>query len=422
MGSSWVTLVDLSTLTQMVGFVLRISVMLIQFFLVFVRPFTARKGSNYYDWSISFASSLLSFQLILLSGILAENFGGPLNTTLEVLLTLSKKTFLDSFQSSFINSIDDEFEGAGYWKLIEAKYIANPLYENHIACFFLAIGLILCVCTGSAVNSASNTFSKNFRIGSSLAFMMPLLVSSVNCIYAVFYGGIYQLGSIIGLAASVGLIIYYLFFGFEIMGSHPKSGYYKSCYKFMNFDWPSWRAKEHIKNYEFLIYWLLTLVMIATAQVPRVTLPFAAFAFAVNLFCTGITPTHPFQIRIHKTIHRIKILKMLDSFFKVLFFGLLSCYVYWRKTTGTAGVKMFTVVSMILLYAIMLVNWVIFLIRVLSLCGEGHEGNKEVTAPSDEDKNGAYQELNPQNQTTQPQANKQHTNQNKQKGTMYPEN
>lgn len=86
LGSAWVTLFDFSGICTVLGFVLRAIVILIQFFITVVRPFTAKKGSNFYYWTISFASTLFSFQLVLLFGLLAENFGGPLNSSLEELL------------------------------------------------------------------------------------------------------------------------------------------------------------------------------------------------------------------------------------------------------------------------------------------------------------------------------------------------
>jgi hypothetical protein len=97
MGASWVTLFDFSGIATFLGFVLRGLVILIQFFLVFIRPCIAKKGSNFYDWSISFVSSMFSFQLILLFGLLAENFGGPLNSSLEELLEMSRLRFFDRF-------------------------------------------------------------------------------------------------------------------------------------------------------------------------------------------------------------------------------------------------------------------------------------------------------------------------------------
>jgi len=66
--------------------------------------------------------------------------------------------------------------------------------------------------------------------------MIPLMINSVNCIYAVFAGGIYTTGGMFGVCASILIILYYVSFGFEVMSNQKKSGYYCSSYKFMNFD------------------------------------------------------------------------------------------------------------------------------------------------------------------------------------------
>lgn len=371
-GSAWVTLFDFSGISTFLGFVLRAVIILIQFFLVIVRPIMAKKGSNFYDWSISFVSTMFSLQLILLFGLLAENFGGPMNSSLEELLLMSRKRFFDRFQSTIIAKLDDEFEGAGYWKLIEAKYIANPLYDNYVGIFFLVFGIFACVCC-TVKGSGGNSVAKKIRIGASLAFMMPLMVNSVNCLYAVFQGGIYTMGALFGMGASLMILAYYMFFGFEIMGNHKKSNYYKSSYNHINFDWPLWWAKAHIKNYEFFIHWALITVMVLTANMPKIPLPFATFLFAVNFLCIGITPTRRFKMSQHKLIHKIKILKLIDAFLKTMFFGIMSFYVFWRRTIGSMGVKLFTVVGMILLYIIVGINWGIFICRLVGLCGRGEE-------------------------------------------------
>ena len=352
-------------------------IILIQFFLVIVRPIIAKKGSNFYDWSMSFVSSMFSFQLILLFGLLAENFGGPLNSSLEELLLNSRKRFFDRFQSSIIAKLDDDFEGAGFWKLIEAKYIANPIYDNYVAIFLLVASMMMCLCC-TVKGSGTNSVAKKMRIGASLSFMMPLMVNSVNCIYAIFKGGIYTMGAIFGLAASLLILAYYMFFGFEIMGRHKKSNYYKSSYKHINFDWPMWYAKAHIPNYEFFIYWALITVMVVTANIPKIPLPLAVFLFGANFFCIGITPTRNFKKTQHNLIHKIKILKLIDSFLKALFFLILSMFVFWRSSIGSMGTKMYTFLSLILLYIICLVNWGIFMVRCVGLCGAGEEARMAV--------------------------------------------
>jgi hypothetical protein len=238
---------------------------------------------------------------------------------------------------------------------------------------------MMCLCC-TIKGSGANSVAKKMRVGSSLAFMMPLMVNSVNCIYAVFSGGIYTVGAIFGLGASLMILCYYMFFGFEIMGSHKKSNYYKSSYKHINFDWPMWYAKAHIKNYEFFVYWALITVMVLTSNMPKIPLPFATFLFGVSFICIAITPTKKFVKSKHELISKIRTLKLVDAFLKTFFFAFLSFYVFFRPTIGTMGVKFITVVCMILIYIIIAINWAIFIARLVGLCGRGQEATWGVSA------------------------------------------
>lgn len=208
--------------------------------------------------------------------------------------------------------------------------------------------------------------------------MMPLMISSVNCIYAVFSGGIYTTGGMFGVCASIFILIYYIAFGFEIMSNSKKSGYYCSSYKFMNFDQPHWWVKEHIKSYEFFVYWVLVIVMVITCNAPKYPLAIAALLFAVNLICTVITPTKPYKREKHQTIRGLKILKSVESFFKIVWFVIVTVFVMRRDSIGSMGIKLFTVLSMVILYVIIAFNWGIFLMRVVGLCGRGHESSMTI--------------------------------------------
>ena len=55
--------------------VMRFLIIIIQIFLVVVRPFIATDESMFYFWSAGFASSLFSMQTLITIGTLNENFG-----------------------------------------------------------------------------------------------------------------------------------------------------------------------------------------------------------------------------------------------------------------------------------------------------------------------------------------------------------
>ena len=84
-----------------IGFVVELVVVLIQFYLTIIAPLVTVNHTLLQDWNISYASTLFSLQMILLSNLFAENFGGPLNHIFEGLMITSRWGFLEQYQFNF---------------------------------------------------------------------------------------------------------------------------------------------------------------------------------------------------------------------------------------------------------------------------------------------------------------------------------
>lgn len=389
--ANWVQIFDISGLFTIIGYISRGFIIVAQFFLVGVRPCTAKKDTKYYHWSISFASSMLHFQFFLLFGLIAENFGGPLNTVMEKMLITSKSRFFGYMESEYAKYFDDDFEDAGYWKLVEAKYVASPIYENYVGLGLLMFSILACHCLSGAQGSSSNSLMKKFRIGCSLAFMIPLLVSSCNCIYAVFTSGIYTLGAVFSLIASFGLLVYYLIFGFEIMAEHKKSMYYKSSYDHINFDFLPGFAKKNFRHFEFFCMWLLTIAIVFGANLPIVPISLAAFFYMIMVIMDLVTPRHERIRDKFLELKRVHSLKVALYTLRMLFFTMLFIFIFFRTTTSSMGIKAMTLIAYIALIADFVLNWAIFVFRVAGMWKDGVSKRVE---GYDGDPDGPYVELN----------------------------
>lgn len=392
---NWVQFFDISGIFTFVGYIMRGFIIVIQFFLTFVRPCTAKKDTKYYHWGISFTSTMFHLQLFLLYGLVAENFGGPLNTAMEKLLVTSRTRFFGYFNSETARWLDDEFEDVGYWKLVEAKYVASPIYENYVGLFLLIFSIVLCHWLSGAKGSGSNSMAKKFRVGCSLAFMIPLSVSAVNCVYAVFTGAILSIGSFFSIAASIFIFIYYLMFGFEIMGSHQKTKYYKSSYTHINFDFLPGFTEKPIRNYEFFCMWILTIFFVFGINFQIVPIATAAILYVCMMIMDFATPRKERIREKFLYLKRIHALKVALFALRAVFFGILFLFILFRRKVSSLGIKTITLLAYIGLIIDALFNWAMFMFRIAGLWNDGFKKRVE---GYEGDQDGPYVELNESNQ------------------------
>jgi len=228
--STWHLQSRSKTIIGVIGLTVRMIIVGIQFFLIAIRPCLSKRNTMLWDSMASFGSTLLFLQMYLLTSLYSQNFGGALNFYLDELLLKSNKIFLDSLTdkiSSFVSATSQEFVGAGYWKLAQNGYIASPLLEDWVGTTLLAITcLYMAVLPSPKVDYEESTVSrslyemmKEVQTGVTISFMIPLNLSSVNCIYACLSSGIWSLWGILSFIASVLILAYYVWFGLFIRKS-----------------------------------------------------------------------------------------------------------------------------------------------------------------------------------------------------------
>ena len=394
--ANWVTPVDISGIFAIVGFILRVIVVIIQTTLSVIRPCIVRKGTHLYNWSIAFTSSLLSIQFILISGVLAENYGGPLNNAFHRLLVQTRNRLFDYFTSKTMANIDSTFEKVGLWKLSRAGYIASPIFDNYIGLSLLILSIIACV-IGTPVGSDSNSVAKKMRVGTSVSFMMPLVLNSVNCIIAVFWGGAYEIGGLFSACVSLGILVYYFMFLIEIVGSHQKSAYFKSSYDHINFDVPSYFVEETVKNYEFVCMWVITMLSVFLSNFSSYGVLGVAIVYLIMTICTANVKIKKRQRKKYLELARIKFIKTVNFMLRTVIFGALFIFSLTRNSVSSLGIKGFTMIVFIGLILDAGMNSFIFGLRFLGMNRFGDQ-----TIPNYVPNTEAYQtagdrELNEQN-------------------------
>ena len=360
--ANWVTPVDIAGIFSIVGFILRVIVVIIQTMLSVVRPCITRKGTHLYNWSISFTSSLLSIQFILISGVLAENYGGPLNSAFQKMLVQSRTRFFEYFNIHLMAQIDGAFEKVGFWKLSKAGYIASPIFDNYIGLFLLTLAIFACA-VGTPVGSDSNSVAKKMRIGTSVSFMMPLVLNSVNCLFAVFWGGSYDISGLLSAGVSIAVLVYYFMFLIEMVGSYQKSSYFKSSYDHMNFDLPSFYVTNVVKNYEFVCMWVLTMISVFLSDYCSYGVLGVCLVYIVMAICNGMVEIKKMQRKKYLWLARIRYMKTANFVLRAAIFGSLFAFSMVRRSISTLGIKAFTLIAFIGLIIDAVMNAVIFYLR-----------------------------------------------------------
>jgi hypothetical protein len=176
----------------------------------------------------SFASSLFFLQLLLLTSLYTQNFGGALNHFLDEFLVASNQTFLDAFAdhvAGYVSATREELYGAGYWKLSRNGYIASPILENWIgSCLILITFIYMKLIPKPEKNYEKATTSrslyemlKEVQTGVTLSFMVPINLSCINCLYAIVSSGIWTLWGVLSFLASILLLCYYAWFAVVIL-------------------------------------------------------------------------------------------------------------------------------------------------------------------------------------------------------------
>jgi hypothetical protein len=255
---------------------IRILIILIQVFLIALRPCLAKRNTFLWDSMASFASSMFLLQMLLMTSLFIQNFGGALNHVLDEFLLKSNESFMDKLSnqvSSYVDATSEEFKGAGYWKLSQNGFIPSPLLED-----WFGVMLILLTSLYMAIipkpkadyDKASTSRSlyemlKEVQTGVILSFMIPINVSCVNCIFACIFQGIWTFWAVLSFIAAILLLGFYAFFAKNIRyklkrdKSNKEDEISDIYYHHLNFDFQRVYARVAVYYCEYYIYWIFTI-------------------------------------------------------------------------------------------------------------------------------------------------------------------
>lgn len=150
-------------------------------------------------WTAWFASTLLSIQALLILGYLTGNYGGFIDKIMQI----GVKHFNTYFwilqpvlNSSFMDRFNQITRGFRLPKFDDSGFLDSPIqqYPLELLIFLISIFIHMMGQLISEKGSKSHGTMKNFRLGTTLAFMYQLLLSSFVCIYKV--GGILAFGDL----------------------------------------------------------------------------------------------------------------------------------------------------------------------------------------------------------------------------------
>lgn len=184
----------------------KIIIILLKFFMMCIRPMNLKYRKS--RWAMWFGSTLTSYQIALIMGMVPGNFGGFIELIHSAAFTAFRQYFWLNPAHLWSSSYFKESRTIPLGKFEVNNYYASPLMENLIALIFFSLGTLIGL-TGCSQKDKDNTNS-HMRIGASISFMIPLTLSSVACIAKCFYIEKWDGFTYFSLLVSVILVLYFL--------------------------------------------------------------------------------------------------------------------------------------------------------------------------------------------------------------------
>lgn len=378
--SSWLIPDYAKMLFSLIAIALKSLVTLIQFFLVFVRPCITHPNSLLHDWTISFASTLMWIQSYLFIGLLSQNFGGALNHPINEMMRTSRSIFSERFDKEYLESIFDaekKYKGAGYWDLAINGYVPSPILENWLGSILLLASMIAVLIlrrkykknrSRTRKKSRLYVIAREIQIGVLLSFMIPLNVSSINCIFATFKSGIFDFVGILSFLFSLYVLLHYAWFVFDLCRKNPFKNGYKRYYSHMNFDLPSFYSRLVIPYVEYLSLYLLIVIQTIFANQHFFPLAFSVFMQGFLLVILMSTPGKTYDF---KELSRINLWKKINIFLKTLLLTVIFIFLYFNDKMSLQFVKIFTIFSLLIMFIIFLGHCYVLYLRLAGAARRG---------------------------------------------------
>lgn len=299
----------------------------------------------------------------------------------------SNKTVFDKLTdqiSSYIEETSKEFVGAGYWKLHVNGYVASPLLEDWVGVILLVItGIYMLVLPSPQVDYEKATTKrslyemlKEIQTGVTLAFMIPINLSSFNCIYGVISSGMWTLWEILSLLASFLLIAYYVWFALYIRKriSPDKEGTKYEIsdiyYHHLNFDFSRVFARVGAYYFEYYIFWVFTIVQTIFSNRHIAPLIIGLLLYMTMFIMSLATPIKS-RSEDFSELNKINKLKKAVILLRILLIGLFFCFMYFMESIDLAAVKVITAFCFVLLGLDIIINFFILYVRGRGLCRTG---------------------------------------------------
>lgn len=173
--------------------------------MICIRPLSIKYRKS--KWTMWFGSTLTSFQILLIMGMVPGNFGGFIDQIHNSAFNEFRKYFWMNPTHLWSESFVQESRIMPLGKFEVSNYYSSPLIENFIEVIFFALATLVGF-VGCGHTDKDNANS-HMRIGASISFMIPLTLSSVSCIIKCFFINNWDGFTIFSLLLSFVLMIYF---------------------------------------------------------------------------------------------------------------------------------------------------------------------------------------------------------------------
>lgn len=184
----------------------KILIILLQLFMVCIRPLNLKYRKS--KWAMWFGSTLTSYQIALIMGMVPGNFGGFVEQIHSAAFNAFRQYFwLDPLRLKS-DSYLKESRAIPLGKFEVNNYFASPPFENLIDLIVFILGSLIGL--GGCGNKDKDNTSSHIRIGTSISFMIPLTLCSVACIAKCFYLSNWDSFTYISVILSIGILFYFI--------------------------------------------------------------------------------------------------------------------------------------------------------------------------------------------------------------------
>jgi len=206
--------------------------------------------------------------------------------------------------------------------------------------------------------------------------MIPLNVSSVNCIYACLSSGIWSLWGTLSFIFSILILAYYTWFALYIRNSissketEVRFELNDIYYNHLNFDFQRIYARVGIYYSEYYLFWLFAIFQTLFANYHIFPLLLGVVILFVMLIVFMATPRKK-RSEDFQELNKINFLKKIVIGLRLILIGLFLLFMYFIDKIDLGEVRIFTVFCFGILGADLVINIIILVLRIKGLFRTG---------------------------------------------------